>query len=1240
MGICYLQHRIISGTYNNTRILSKSNKAKYGQFSCISGSANKIGYIGFILLYMYIILLTMAMTVDLGTQSPAVFQSINQRLLLPQGQNMLFSLQKYLGHFFVIIISLILKMKTAKRFLNDFGIISWGRLTKMKKSIPAKVCFVTSYWMLVANLVLTFFCHSSLLNIGFVVAMYCVIWKRTLFGQQYLNKYGTLSWQKLTNTKMTLIAKIGACVGYWLAFINLMLIVICQPSIVNPGPATFISGAYQNVRGFVPFSGLGDDVLPLDTTKLLEFQSYIFDKKPGIVILNETWLTDDHMDNEIFPCDSYKVFRQDRSIKSHPPDPNNPRKFRKKGGGVLIAVKANLDIQSKKVGVSCNAEIISTEIKCGNDIFCITTCYRVGTLGMGNFYEVEKHLRSISNTKKYKRHLFVGDLNLSHIDWAENTSSSEIEQKYIDLFNDLGMQQIVEEPTHEQGNLLDVVYVSVTNFIKNLHILSKNEICSSDHFGITFELSGKVKPKISKRKIFNYKRADWESINRELNAIPWDAHLNNSDPHYGWWYFKNTLFGILHRHIPTMTITNKEQPPWFDSEAFQLCRKKERLRSKYKRSGSASDYSEYSKCRKEFKCLISEKMKANIYDEDDPALVSKKFWSHLKTTSKSTRIPESVSYGRRFRNNPKDQTEIFNEYFSDQFSELSEYNIDIDFCRDNIDNVIDFNLHRIRSLLKKVKPKKAPGPDGIHGIVLKRCAFGLAYPLSKLYKTSYNTGIIPNEWKLSCVVPVHKKGSKSSVENYRPISLTCLVMKIFEKLIRDELYTKCLDKLHNNQHGFLPSKSCTTQMLVFSEQLAFSLNSNLRTDVIYFDFAKAFDSVSHDLILQKLKNKFSIDGVLLKFILNYLKDREQYVGIGGEKSGTRKVTSGVPQGSILGPLLFTIFINDIVDCVSDGTNIALYADDTKIWRIISGWNDHEILQRDIDALHNWSLSNKMKFHPLKCKALSISRQGDHSFFWDVMPFHTFHYSLNGMILNFADSERDLGVIVTPKMSWNDQCLALYSKSSSRLGLLKRVCHFVTNEKQKRALYLAIVRSQFEHCSIVWRPSTDVMLNKLESIQKRAVKWILNEHNFHYTDVEYRCRLKDLGLLPLRYHFILSDLVIFHKIFYNNYFVKLPSYFRLCNTEDRSRLRSNVVPPNYFDSQRSTLDLSSMRALSSDNLSLKCTVEPRAPAFKNSFFFRAHMLWNFLPITIRQETNQPTFKKLLILHLWDTLMKPD
>ena len=150
-----------------------------------------------------------------------------------------------------------------------------------------------------------------------------------------------------------------------------------------------------------------------------------------------------------------------------------------------------------------------------------------------------------------------------------------------------------------------------------------------------------------------------------------------------------------------------------------------------------------------------------------------------------------------------------------------------------------------------MKPAKAAGPDGIHGMILKNCNIGLARPLSMIFRMSYDTGVVPKEWRIANVVPVHKKGSKSDVKNYRPISLTSLVSKVFERIVRDKLMEKCKDELCSNQHGFLPAKSCTTQMLEVNESLAFTINSKAQVDIVYFDFAKAFDSVHHDTLLMK-----------------------------------------------------------------------------------------------------------------------------------------------------------------------------------------------------------------------------------------------------------------------------------------------------------------------------------------------------------------------------------------------------
>ena len=285
----------------------------------------------------------------------------------------------------------------------------------------------------------------------------------------------------------------------------------------------------------------------------------------------------------------------------------------------------------------------------------------------------------------------------------------------------------------------------------------------------------------------------------------------------------------------------------------------------------------------------------------------------------------------KISSNELDKANMFNEFFFDQFSNESTYDVGIDFSNDDLFD-IDFSCTRVKQFLDSVNINKAPGPHGIHGCVLKYCSNSLCRPLAIIFRMTYNTGIIPVEWKSANIVPIHKKGDENLISNYRPISLTCFTAKIMENIIQEELLSKTRDLISPAQHGFLLGKSCATNLITLTEDIATNLHNDTSIDVIYFDFAKAFDTVNHDLLLYILKNHYKIDACLLKFLTNYLQNRHQRTSLENVFSNYLPVKSGVPQGSILGPLLFVLFINDISSGINSGTNICLFADDTKIWR--------------------------------------------------------------------------------------------------------------------------------------------------------------------------------------------------------------------------------------------------------------------------------------------------------------------
>ena len=337
----------------------------------------------------------------------------------------------------------------------------------------------------------------------------------------------------------------------------------------------------------------------------------------------------------------------------------------------------------------------------------------------------------------------------------------------------------------------------------------------------------------------------------------------------------------------------------------------------------------------------------------------------------------------------------------------------------------------------------------------------------------------------------------------------------------------------------------------------------------------------------------------------------------------------------------------MINLVSQWTNILLYADDTKMWRKIKSIEDQHALQCDIDALHNWATKNKMKFHTDKCKVLPIAPPGKglRDLFNKIYPLnYIYYYHLGGKELEYVESEKDLGVYVTANLSWDNHIDFLYSKASSRLGLLKRALHFVKCQKQKRVFYLAVTRSIFEHCVQVWRPTSDSGIQKIERIQKRAVKWILSEMDHSYTDFGYLTRLKKLELLPFKYKFIFSDLLLFHGIFYQNTCIELPQHYIRYSIEERKRLRSVIKPPDYFGSGVQTLDLQKPRNNKNCDLSLKCTLNKTNQKYMSSFFFRTVQEWNRLPPEIRKEENFETYKTELYKYLnekaFDFELEPD
>lgn len=614
----------------------------------------------------------------------------------------------------------------------------------------------------------------------------------------------------------------------------------------------------------------------------------------------------------------------------------------------------------------------------------------------------------------------------------------------------------------------------------------------------------------------NVKRADYGTINEKLSNINWENILTSSDTNNLINKFYIVIDKLINTHVPSFTVKGNF-PAYFKPDTIKTIKNKNIYHKKYKKFNSVEYYNIFSQLRTLSKQLIRRDYTDFVNGMEVEILNNNKtFWNYVSSKKKTqTSIPGIVHYGDRVASTGQDICNSFADFFKSVYVPTTVSSCPVSFYPDR---PIKINNNIILDLINRLELKKGAGPDRIPPIFIKSCKENLVYPLRIIYESSLKNGIFPEKWKISHIIPIFKSGQKNDVANYRPISKICIFAKIFEKIIYTDIMSTVKTVIIDQQHGFFPGRSLETNLMCYSQNICSLMDRGVQVDSVYTDFSKAFDKINHKRLIERLAEVGVCQG-LLRWVWSYISNRSQIVSVNGFQSNTFSVSSGVPQGSHLGPLFFIIYINDIAKCFHH-TMFLLYADDLKIYRPIRELDDCLKIQADLNRLSEYCDRNSVFLNITKCCFITFTKN---IYTWE------YPYNINNSVLKKVDHIKDLGVILDTKWLFQEHFNKIISESNKMLGFINRICRDFRNPKTLISLYFAFVHSKLSFASIIWNPQYVTYINRLEAVQNRFLKTIA--FKAHCTIDLAREKYKLIALSDRRK---ISDMSFLYKLVNSNF----------------------------------------------------------------------------------------------------------